>query len=250
MVLFEFRGFSFLIFIDIPSGASVVNELCSTKLLLMKLEEELSEAIIHSVSEKSLLLHRTESWSTDCPSEPGQSIIFLERSKQRMVLLLDPKLPSSRDSKKGTSNNGSNKHRSHERPFMGLSPTKSVSAPLPQRASHRSTTLEWSAWGLDCRHLLASRLPLDVCLAFDDMINEVTKRKDDQQISSSTDKRDSDNGQSSVIELCTCMRYGWIFAFATEEKEIYAFFDSSIYVTVADVQSAVLRIKERFIATT
>jgi len=167
-----------------------------------------------------------------------------------MVLLLDPKHPSSRrDSKKRTS--VSNKNSSQTRRFMGLGAKKKNNASISQPPRHGSTTLEWSAWGLDCRHLLASRLPLDVCLAFDDMINEVTIRIDAQRtVQVSSGKGNDYNSSSSVVELCTCMPYGWIYAFATQEKEIYVFFDSAIYVTVADVQSAAQRIKERFDVTT
>merc|ERR1712238_429378 len=127
---------------------------------------------------------------------------------------------------------------------------------MVSQSSHvnlESAAFEWSAWGLDCRHILASRLPLDICLAFDDMMHEVSTRKDAQlrAVALST----SDNGvkdedadfSRSVVELCTCMSYGWIYAFTTLDKDIYAFFDSSIYVTFADVQSAALRIKQRFL---
>jgi len=254
MVLFEFQEFSFLIFVDLraspTSPTSTEAELSGTKLLLTKLEEELSEAIVHAFHNESRACPSLELESaTNCTNnEPGQNIVFLDRSKQRMVLMLDPNVPSSRDSKKRTSIGNKHKKQTTRR-FMGLGPKKKGSATLSPAASHRSTTLEWSAWGLDCRHLLASRLPLDVCLAFDDMINEVTRRRDAQRANASSLSSNYGNGNDypSIIELCTCMPHGWVYAFATQEKEFYVFFDSSIYVTVADVQSAALRIKERFI---
>ena len=56
-------------------------------------------------------------------------------------------------------------------------------------------------------------------------------------------------GRSTVLELCTCMPFGWVYACSTghDEKEVYAFFDSSVYVTVADVQTASLKIHEQFL---
>ena len=42
------------------------------------------------------------------------------------------------------------------------------------------------------------------------------------------------------------MHYGWIYAFGKGDKEIYVFFDGSIYITVADVQPAESRIQETF----
>ena len=99
--------------------------------------------------------------------------------------------------------------------------------------------MEWASLGLDCRHLLASHLHLDVILAFDDMMNEVSERRDSKQLTS----------DSGVFELCTCMTLGWVYACAFELKdiELYAFFDNSIYVTVADVQIAVGEIKENYL---
>ncbi|MGK3736076.1 MAG: hypothetical protein ACI8RD_000599 [Bacillariaceae sp.] len=271
MVVFEFRQFSFLIYINLSStttSASSPENISAITLLMMKLEEELSEAVIHafhdeaaSSSNESLhqIKHTTkytksESMPPKWSTEPGQDIIFFERSKQKMILLLDPNHPSSRRDVKKRNLAGS-KDKGRARRFMGLVPkTKVKTLSQSHPYYHGSTTLEWSAWGLDCRHLLASRLPLDVCLAFDDMIHEVTTRKDAQgsvslSISDSEVKNEDDASSPCVVELCTCMPYGWIYAFATREKDIYVFFDNTIYVTFADVQSAALRIQERFAVT-
>ena len=272
MVVFEFRQFSFLIFTNLSStttSPSSPESISTITLLMMKLEEELSEAVIHAfhdeaVSSTNESLHqikptakytKSEYMSPKWSAEPGQDIIYFERSKQKMILLLDPKHPSSRrDAKKRSL--ASSKDKGRARRFMGLVPKTKVKT-LSQSHSlyHGSTTLEWSAWGLDVRHLLASRLPLDVCLAFDDMIHEVTTRKDAQGavslsiISDVGFKNENDDSSASVVELCTCMPYGWIYAFATREKDLYVFFDNTIYVTFADVQSAALRIQERFAVT-
>mmetsp|Transcript_107 Transcript_107/g.139 ORF Transcript_107/g.139 Transcript_107/m.139 type:complete len:804 (-) Transcript_107:17-2428(-) len=257
IVVFEFRQFSFLIFLS----SSSLEKLSAITLLIMRLEEELSEAVIHTFYDEALssnneLNHSnppTKYTNSEATTEPGQDVIFFERSKQKLILLLDPsKHPSSRRDKEKRSS----AHRNDEgqaRRFLGLGPkTKDKTLSQSHPFNHGFTILEWSFLGLDCRHLLASRLPLDVCLAFDDMMHEVTTRKDAQlrAVSLST----SDNGvqdedadfSRSVVELCTCMSYGWIYAFATLDKDIYVFFDSSIYVTFADVQSAALRIKQRF----
>jgi len=71
------------------------------------------------------------------------------------------------------------------------------------------------------------------------MINEVTTRKESHRAISKSKK--------SVVELCTCMPNGWVYAYSMQEKDIYVYFDNAIYVTVADVQSAALRIKESFV---
>jgi len=245
MVVFEYLEFSFLIFIHLPSLENPgLSELPETTLLLMDLKEKLSEAIMDAFQNDP-----RESIAANVTSEPGQDIILVERSKERMVLLLDPKLQSPRGGKKKRTT-PSTKDKGQARRFMGFGPRKKESVSQSQSTNPRSTKVEWSALGLDCRHLFVSRLPLDICLAFDDMINEVQNTKGTIAMSSSKQEGKDDDFCSPMLELCTCMPYGWIYALATEEKEIYVFFDSSIYVTVADVQSAVQRIKERYITTT
>merc|ERR1711865_740428 len=89
------------------------------------------------------------------------------------ILLTDPNhLLSRRDQKIKSSVNVKERR---PRRFWNIANDKTLSQPCSLDLG--STALEWSAWGLDCRHLLASRLPLDVCLAFDDMINEVRNAK-------------------------------------------------------------------------
>ncbi|VEU39967.1 unnamed protein product [Pseudo-nitzschia multistriata] len=248
MVVFEFQKISFLIFVNLqlPAKPTTAGKLSGNKLLFFKLEEELSDAVVRAFPEYTRAHSPCESGTTTCRSEPGQNIVYLERAKQRMVLLLDPKGASPCDSKRKTY--ADNRNKSQPRRFMGIGSKKRNSMPLSQPASHRSTTLEWLSWGLDCRHLLASRLPLDVCLAFDDMISEVARCRATEQASLSTSLNNtSGNDNSLTIELCTCIPCGWVYTFATQEKELYIFFDSSIYVTMADVQSAAQVIKERFI---
>jgi len=75
------------------------------------------------------------------------------------------------------------------------------------------------------------------------MMHEVTIRKDVWQRNESS----SDSDGISKVELCTCMACGWVYAFATVEKEIYVFFNNSIYVTFADVQAAIQSICNVFV---
>ncbi len=248
MVVFEYLEFSFLIFIHLPSlENSGLSELPETTLLLMDLEEKLSETIMDAFGNTPTGSSAPK--SADVTSEPGQDIILVERTKERIVLLLDPKLQSPRAGKKKRHTDDS-KDKGQSRHFMGFGPRKQEELSQSQSTNHRSKKVEWSALGLDCRHLFVSRLPLDICLAFDDMINEVQNAKFKKALSSEQKGKDGDHSSSTMLELCTSMPYGWVFALATQEKEIYAFFDNSIYVTVADVQSAVRRIKERYITTT
>ncbi len=249
MVVFEYLEFSFLIFINHPSfDNTALSELSETTLLLMDLEERLSDAIINAFESESRAL--SESISTDVTSEPGQDILLVEQSKEKIILLMDPNLQSARDSKQNRKVHGSStRDKGQTRHFMGFGPSKKEQFSESQSTSHRSTRVEWSTLGLDCRHLFVSRLPLDICLAFDDMINEVRNVKCRGAPSTSTQDGNQDSANSNTLELCSSMTCGWIYALATKEKEMYVFFDSSIYVTVADVQSAVQRIKERYITT-
>eukprot|EP00531_Pseudo-nitzschia_arenysensis_P009286 CAMPEP_0116115398 /NCGR_PEP_ID=MMETSP0329-20121206/485_1 /TAXON_ID=697910 /ORGANISM="Pseudo-nitzschia arenysensis, Strain B593" /LENGTH=751 /DNA_ID=CAMNT_0003608827 /DNA_START=156 /DNA_END=2411 /DNA_ORIENTATION=- len=249
MVVFEYLEFSFLIFIHLPSlENSGLSELPETTLLLMDLEEKLFETIVDTFGNNPT--GSSASKSADVTSEPGQDIILVERTKARMVLLLDPKLQSPRGGKKMRQKAHNSKAKGQTWHFMGFGPRKKEEVSQSQSTNHRSKKVEWSALGLDCRHLFVSRLPLDICLAFDDMINEVQDAKCKRAPSSEQEGKDDDHSSSTTLELCTCMPYGWVYALATQEKEIYVFFDNSIYVTVADVQSAVQRIKERYITTT
>ena len=92
LVVFEFRGFSFLIFIDLSSkeipGSSKLEQVSS---LLMKLERMLSESISQIYNDESFYETSSES-IIDFKFGPGQNAIFVEKPKERMVLLMDPNL--------------------------------------------------------------------------------------------------------------------------------------------------------------
>jgi hypothetical protein len=245
MVLFDFLQFSFLLFLNLPlANDPSPKELLDCQLFLMRLEEELSEAILLTSSVDKVDTSDGSSSTMEWTNGPGQDIILLERSQHKLVLFQDPAISPSSSRRDASKKKGDDRKKTQRR-FLGFGPKRKDNI-SSQPSNYGSISLEWSALGLDCRHLLASRLPLDVCLAFDDMINEIVRRRKSR---ASLPEQEMETNMNNSIELCTCMPYGWIYAYATGDKEIYAFFDNSIYVTVNDVQSAALRIQETFTAT-
>ena len=85
----------------------------------------------------------------------------------------------------------------------------------------RSSNSDWSTLGLDCRHRLASYFALDMLLAFDDVINEVNGFRETRSVSS--DDLVMSTFSEGLVELCTCMPHGWIYAYADENRELYPF---------------------------
>jgi len=86
---------------------------------------------------------------------------------------------------------------------------------------------------LDCRHLLASHLPLDIVLALDEMMKEIRQ-------SCSSINADG----SRVTEICTFSPQGWVYCRAAMHRELYAVFDPKLFVTLADVQKKALQIRK------
>jgi hypothetical protein len=142
--------------------------------------------------------------------QPGREIVFIDRSNQTLVLF------SHRIRDANNNNNFSNERSPEKKNRFFKSAPKST----PQRNPN-----------FDCRHLLASHLSLDSLLAFEDVMNEVCQ-------SQSAENRD----ENRPIEICTFIPEGWMFANADHGRELYVLFDSKLYVTVADVQSAALQI--------
>ena len=110
---------------------------------------------------------------------------------------------------------------------------------------------------LDCRHKLAAHLPLDVMHAFDDMFNEVGRLSHRRNVlrltmnggmSQNSSSEDTDN--INAIELCTFLPQGWVYCYAHGDKELYILLDTSKFVTIADVQKAVVRVRERITSLT
>ena len=81
----------------------------------------------------------------------------------------------------------------------------------------------------DVRLLLASKLPKDVLVAFDDVMDAMLD----------TDGR--------PYEVGTHLPSGsWVWSYGQDTKELYAVFPSSKYRTVADVQTIAKQLRESF----
>jgi hypothetical protein len=248
MILFDYMQFSFLIFLEmrapIDRDVGCAEDSSSIHREIAKLEEELSEASL-------LALHSDSSSGTEegefiprpmIGSRRGQSILGIHRSDKKMILILDRSEPYS------TSHNVHTRKATHENPASKILRLFKLGGKhrhtdehrnevVHSQPNHKYTNLEWSALGLDCRHLLASRLPLDACLAFDDIIDEARSRME-----FSSDHGGSDS--NSNYEVCISMPFGWILAMVRDGKEVYICFDSS-FVTVADIQAATAAISKQ-----
>jgi hypothetical protein len=240
VVLFELGNFSFLLYVGLETADANYEQPSTCKLFLTKLEEHLSEAVLLASENVSSGILSDPKMSHTHWDEPGQDLVLVNRAQHKLILFSDRKPVVAREKKKPPTG------RSPPRRFLGFGSKHSDKKTNPSNHA-RDPSLEWSALGLDCRHLLASHLHLDTILAFDDMMNEVARTKGVSQISDSVMFRGSKDStkllSQGTLELCTCMPLGWIYAFVDGETELYAFFDSSIYVTVADVQSAALKIQ-------
>jgi len=152
--------------------------------------------------------------------EPGSNVVYVDRLANKVVLFSSggDHADKARDPNNGPVDNGTVVTRGNEIDF-GMRQCREF--------------LMSSDDDLDCRHLLASRLPLDIVLALDEMMKEVRQ-------SSSRQKAE---GGSRVVELCTFLPQGWVFCRAHEHRELFGVFDPNVYVTLADVQKATMRIR-------
>lgn len=224
-VAFEVEGYTFLFFFDTRSQGEASET-------LLALGSKLNELVLSTETEARGEDSRQNSGGAmELYGEPGQDVIIVNREHNKLYLYSDRKPPIPKDKKKSSG--------PQRRMFAFMNKSHSSSGD-GDRVNSKATQLEWTNLGLDSRHLLASHLHLDTILAFDDMMNEIARRR---QSSPPQEPERLDR-----VELCTCMPLGWIYAFATGEMELYAFFDSSIYVTVADVQSAASKIQEQLFA--
>jgi hypothetical protein len=147
--------------------------------------------------------------------EPGQDIIFVDRQTLRVVVHAS-----------GAVNKTSSK------PSVTVTRKGHVS-------SRTSDGLETSSLpGFDCRHYLASHFRLDSLLAFADAMNEIA------QLGRTNNEC---NDGVCVFEMCSSLPQGWMLAMAVGSCELYVLFDSSLYVTINDVQNAAARIRNEFL---
>lgn len=179
--------------------------------------------------------------------EAGMDIICVNRNEHRFILLSQHDLSSNQFKRvanepivtekkpKGLFGLGGGQKPKQEEQFTTTY----------RRPTHHSNIL-------DCRHKLAAYLPLDVMLAFDDMFNEVGRLSHRQNLLSLTmndamfKANSTDvNSSSKTIELCTFLPQGWVYCHANEEQELYILLDTSKFVTIADVQKAVVKVRDR-----
>jgi len=162
------------------------------------------------------------------PGEPGIDIICIDRDESSFVLLSQHDL--SVDDATSPAILG----------MFGIG-SKAKDEQRPSRYSNM----------LDCRHKLASYLPLDVMLAFDDMFNEIGRLSGRKSGLNSTiegaDTHHTNNGMDNAksIELCTFLPQGWVYSRAFGNVELYILLDTKVFVTINDVQKAVTRVRER-----
>ena len=156
--------------------------------------------------------------------EAGSSVIYVDRLANKVVLYNNTN--ADKQSSAADGNTGGN----------------TVMTDGGEIGSNMETHREFlihSDDDLDSRHMLASRLPLDVVLALDEMMKEVRQSSRCQNIES----KNNAVGGSRVIELCTFLPQGWVFCRAHEYRELYGVFDPNVYITLADVQKATMRIR-------
>jgi hypothetical protein len=214
--LYDYEDLSFLLYI-LPISDEEEND-SSYKDLFHKCATQISSALSQTQapderqSDSSHLrqgmLMETRHWE-----QPGREIVFIDRSNQTLVLFSH----RIRDA----NNNVSSNERSHNPGKEAMHRFFKSSTKSPQQINPN----------FDCRHFLASHLSLDSVLAFEDVMDEVCQ-------SQSAENRD----ENRPIEICTFIPEGWMFANADRGRELYVLFDSKLYVTVADVQTAALQI--------
>jgi hypothetical protein len=178
--------------------------------------------------------------------ETGMDIIHINRNENSFILLSQHDL-SSNQFKRVANEPATNETK--PKLLFGLGQKGK------QEEQERTTTYRPTHHSdiLDCRHKLAAYLPLDVMLAFDDMFNEVGRLSHRRNVLSLTmndavSKHNSTEDSSSnikAIELCTFLPQGWVYCHANGEQELYILLDTSKFVTIADVQKAVVRVRER-----
>jgi hypothetical protein len=144
-------------------------------------------------------------------AEDGQYVVFVDRIAQKLVLL-----------------SGENVQKE----VQSLVDKNTSGVKLLGNSTQYDLTSSEALSGIDCRHLLASRLPPNVVSAFDDMMNDV----DSQRLSGK---------EKAALQLCTYMPQGWAYAHAHNDQELYVFFNASKFVTVSDVQHAADRLRTK-----
>eukprot|EP00550_Attheya_septentrionalis_P005850 CAMPEP_0198286048 /NCGR_PEP_ID=MMETSP1449-20131203/5215_1 /TAXON_ID=420275 /ORGANISM="Attheya septentrionalis, Strain CCMP2084" /LENGTH=998 /DNA_ID=CAMNT_0043983667 /DNA_START=225 /DNA_END=3221 /DNA_ORIENTATION=+ len=183
----------------------------------------------------------------------GLEIVFIDRLEHNVVVL------SQHDAPVGYSFNESGNLESSKNAPLAKKKSGLVALmgrALPQPDAQNTPAEKGVLPALDCRHILASHLPLDVTLAFDDMfceIHRISKNHDSDTThpNSSTslwgsfypEAVTSDSDNARTFELCTYLPQGWIYGHSHGQRELYIFFDSAQFVTISDVQKAATQVR-------
>lgn len=181
--------------------------------------------------------------------EPGKDIIFVDRENNKFILLSQRDLATNNFHRKTNTTSQSN---NAAKGIFGLGFKIKENC---DREHDTPSFSESSAYVnmLDCRHKLASYLPLDVMLAFDDLFNEIGQMNCRQNILeeppliSDVAQDKSTSNRNRTIELCTYLPQGWVYGRACESLELYVLLDTSKFVTISDVTKAVTRVHERLL---
>jgi hypothetical protein len=214
--LYDYEELSFLLYI-LPVTDEEEND-SSYKDLFHKTATQISTTLAQSQAlderqSDGSPLRRGMRMETRQWEQPGREIVFIDRSNQTLVLFSHRIRDANNIVSSNERSNNSGKEAMHR---FFKSSTKSTQQTNPN---------------FDCRHLLASHLSLDSILAFEDVMDEVCQNQ-------SAENRD----ETQPIEICSFIPEGWMFANADRGRELYVLFDSKLYVTVADVQTAALQI--------
>jgi len=176
--------------------------------------EDAQQAVDSSVSHT---LVETRQWE-----QPGREIIYIDRSDQTLVLFSHRNRDAGDNQEKSNTQQSATKHR--------FSSPLAKNSSADNRRSQQRAGSDMSSF--DCRHLLASRLSLDTCLAFEDVMNEIYQSRNT-----------GGGGKVPPMEICTFLPHqGWVYATADGDRELYVLFDPALFVTVADVQSAAVQL--------
>lgn len=147
-----------------------------------------------------------EPTSTAATIGDGQDVILLNRRIHELVVHTSDRHSYKRNTKHNVDPHASKKGKK-------------------KHSSKQSSMSTDTALGMDFRHALASHWPPQVIAAFDDVMMEVLAAR-------------SRNGDSRVVELCTYLRQGWIYAHTDNSYELYILFCPNKFITVSDVQTA------------
>lgn len=220
--LFDYGDFSFLLFLGRGLSSEDDEDEFYYQDLFELIEKRMSLVLDDVPTPKDIESSQPRPWEG-----PGQDVIFVDRQMQSLVLFSDPGQNGSSQSDK----KGKKSRMSRTRFFNSSGGSRSS----PRRGSNMWTKL---ALGLDCRHVLASRLELDSLLAFEDAMNEVAQQRERTSLC-----------DVHPLEMCTFLSSRWVYTYADGDKELYILFDAVRYVTVADVQAAATRIRHELLGT-